>query len=140
MRTSRRASRWMISATCETASPRDDDETEPAGGDCGASELLPDEDPLLAVGRELAKGRRAGLRKRHVDELVVAVHDHAPLRRRDDEPRVGRLRLFGERVDDLARLLAGPDACLNRCEEWCRELTEVKASLIVLVPQEQSGD
>src|SRR6267378_6388980 len=119
---------------------RDDDESETARSDRGARELLPHEDPLLAALGELAEVRAVGLREDHVDELPVAVDDDAPLGRGDDEASIGRLRLFGERVDDLARLLARAYAGLDRRQERRGKLAKVQARLVVLVPNEETRD
>src|SRR5437667_250461 len=64
----------------------------------------------------------------------------APRGGRDEEPCIGGVRLLGKRVDDLARLLSRADPGLDRGQERRRELLEVQARLIVLIPQQQSRD
>ena len=71
---------------------------------------------------------------------IEAIDDHPPLGGRDEQPCVGGMRLLGQRVDDLARLLSRADPGLDRRQEWRRELLEVQARLIVLIPQEKTGD
>ena len=50
------------------------------------------------------------------------------------------MRLLSERVDDFPRLLACPDAGLDRSEERGRQLLQVEPRLVVLVPQQEPRD
>ena len=50
------------------------------------------------------------------------------------------MRLLGERIDDLARLLSGADARLDRGEERRRKLFEVDARLVILVAEQKPRD
>jgi len=50
------------------------------------------------------------------------------------------MRLFGQRIDDLAGLLSGTHPRLDRGEERRRELLEMDARLVILVAEEKARD
>jgi hypothetical protein len=78
------------------------------------------------------------LGKERTHERSVAVDHHPTCGRRDEEPRVRGVRLLGQRVDDVARLLPCADTGLDRCEEGRRELLEMQPRLVILVAQEEA--
>src|SRR6185503_129539 len=69
----------------------------------------------------------------------VAVDEHAAVVREDEEARVRRARLLGERVDHLARLLVLSKTLRHRGEEWRGELGEAELDRLVLVAHQKSG-
>src|SRR3989442_6068 len=120
--------------------PRDDDEAEPHTARGRLTQLLTNEDPLLAAFGELADVRRRRLGEDRARKSSLAVDHHAPLRRDDEKPHVGGMSLLGEGIDDFARLLSSANAGLDRGEERRGELLEVNARLVVLVLEDEARD
>ena len=98
------------------------------------------EDPLVLFIRERAEGARARRRQGLARERVLAVDQDAAVVRKDEEARVRGARLLGERVDDIARLLAAPERRGHRGEQGSGELLEPQLQHLVLVADQERGD
>src|SRR5437762_3516312 len=116
----------------------DDDRGVEAGG--GWTEGLLHEEPLVAAVDELPERSLRRRRQRLIRERVLAIDEHPPVVRDDEQPRVGRCGLVLERVDHLSWLLAVPQSGLHRREQRRGELLQPETQHVVLVANDKSGD
>ena len=121
------------------AGPRDDDDRGGHARRVRAEDLLVEE-PLVAL---VVEGAEVPLRRpieRLIRERGLAVDEHAASVGDDQEARVRRGGLLGERVDDGAGLLVRAKRGGHRGEERRRQLLETKTQHVVLVCHQQARD
>ena len=118
---------------------RDDDDRGRDSRRVRADDLLHEEPLIPAVVERAEVALRCSI-EHLLRQHVVAVDEHATRAADDEEARVGRLRLFDERVDDALRILVVAQRRRHRHQERRAKLLESYAGDLVLVPNEEARD